>query len=118
MGDIGAEVVEQFVVHLLVRDLVHPAVGVVDDKELACAEKAVGDHQRADCVVTGTAPGVANHVSVAFLQAEDAVGVDPLINAGQDRQFQPRGPRQAAHPKRLNVQFVRVEQVFHQGHRV
>ena len=89
IGDIGAEVGEQFSVHLLVGDLAHPTVGVVDDQELTSAEQAIGDDERPDCVLAGAPARVANDVGVTLLKAQDTVWVDPRVHTGQDRQLQP-----------------------------
>src|SRR4051794_28247122 len=56
---------------LVVGEGEHPAVGVVDQDDLLGAEQALGDGQRADLVVGHHAPGIADHVGLALLQAQD-----------------------------------------------
>jgi hypothetical protein len=59
----------------------HPAVGVVDEDDLAGAQQALGDRERADLVVGDDAAGVADDVRLALVQAEDAVDVEPGVHA-------------------------------------
>jgi len=48
------------------------------------AEEALGDRQGADLVVGDDAAGVADDVRVALFEAEQAVGVQAGVHAGQD----------------------------------
>jgi len=47
----------------------HPAVGVVDEDDLARADQALGDGEGGDLVVGYHAPGVPDDVRVALLEA-------------------------------------------------
>jgi hypothetical protein len=47
----------------------HPAIGVVDQHDLARAQEALRDHQRPDRVVGDHAARVADHVRVSFLES-------------------------------------------------
>ena len=55
---------------LVVGEREHAAVGVVDEDDLLGPEQALRDRQRADLVVGHDAAGVADHVRVALLEAE------------------------------------------------
>src|SRR6185312_8391608 len=62
------EAAGQQVLHDLVREELHAAVGVVDDEPLLRTEELVGDDDRADGVVAGAAAGVADDVGIALAQ--------------------------------------------------
>ncbi len=55
--------------HDLVGKRLHAAVGMVDDEPLARAQLLVRNDRRADGVVAGAAPGVADDVGGAFRKA-------------------------------------------------
>ena len=76
---------------LVIGELGHAAVGVVDEDDLPGAEQPLADHQRADHVVGDDAAGVADDVRVAVGEAERGAHVEPGIHAGHDREVQ-RGP--------------------------
>jgi len=57
-----------------IGERLHATVGVMDYEPLACAEKLVADHKRANSVVAGAATGIANHVRVAFRKASELAG--------------------------------------------
>ena len=63
-----------------------PAVGVMDQQDLAGAELALADGQRADHVVGDHPARVSQHVRLADLEPEQAEDVDPRVHAGHDRQ--------------------------------
>jgi hypothetical protein len=60
-ADLGLDAVLQ----VLVAELLHAAVAVVDHRHLAGAEQPLGDHQRSDHVLGDRPAGVADHVRVA-----------------------------------------------------
>ena len=100
---------------LVVGEGQHPAVGVVDQDDLLGAEQALGDGQRADLVVGDDAARVADDVRVAFVQAEDAVDVEPGVHAGDDGDVLGRGQRERA-GEGLRVAGVVGEQIVGDGH--
>ena len=59
----------------------HAAVGVVDEDDLGRAEQPLADRQGPDLVVGDDAAGVPDDVRLAFLEAEDAVDVQPRVHA-------------------------------------
>ena len=77
--------------HIVIAKAQHPAVGVVDEHDLAGAQQALGYHQRAYHVVADHTAGVADHMGVAFLQAQQLVGVETSVHAGYDSQILGRG---------------------------
>src|SRR5699024_8327969 len=62
----------------------HAAVGVVDEDDLAGAEEALTDDERADLVLGDHPSGVADDVGIALLQSEQAEGVEPRVHARDD----------------------------------
>ena len=88
----------------VVGDLLHAAVGVVDQHHLARAQPPLRDRQRADHVVGDDAAGVAQHVRLAVAQPERGEDVEPRVHAGDDRQL----------PARLHVE-VPVGQELGEG---
>ena len=81
--------------HLLLRELVGAAAGVVDQHDLLRPQEALGQDQRPDDVVGDDAAHVAEDVGVAPLQPEDLHRVDPGIHTGDDGEAQPRGARES-----------------------
>src|SRR5215469_10030773 len=81
---------------LVVGEGQHPAVGVVDQHDLAGAEQALADGQRADLVVGDDPAGVADHVSFAVVQAEQPIDIEPGVHAGDDGDVLRRRHRQRA----------------------
>jgi len=77
--------------YLLVREGEHPAVGVVDEDDFACAQKTLGDGKRANLVVGYDTTGAADHVRVSLLEPEHPIDVKPGIHAGYDRYTLCRG---------------------------
>ncbi len=69
---------------------------MVDEDDLLGAEQPLGDRQRADLVVGDDAAGVADHVRVALLQAEQAVGVQARVHAREHRDLARGRQRQLA----------------------
>ena len=66
---------------------------MVDEDDLARAQKTLGDGERADLVVGYDPAGVADHVRVALLETEHPVDVEPSIHAGHHRHTLCRGAR-------------------------
>ena len=60
---------------------------MVDDHYFLGAEDVVGDDQRADGVFGGDAAGIANHVGVTDLVAEEFYQVHARVHAGEDGEF-------------------------------
>jgi hypothetical protein len=73
----------------------HAAVGVVDQNDLLGAEQSLGDRERANLVVGDDSARVADDMRVALLQAEQAVGVQPRVHAGQHGDLPAGGQRKA-----------------------
>src|SRR5258705_44377 len=67
---------------VFVGECEHPAVGVVDENDLLGTEQPLTDGERADLIVGDHAAGVADHVRLAVVQAEDRVHVQPGVHAG------------------------------------
>ena len=65
--------------------LLHAAVGVVDQHDLAGAEQPLADGQRPYHVVGDYAAGVPDHVRLAVAQAEQREDPHPGVHAGDDR---------------------------------
>ena len=65
---VGARVGLDLGFELVVGEGQHPAVGVVDQHDLAGAEQALGDGERADLVVGDDSAGVADDVRVALVR--------------------------------------------------
>src|SRR5215210_4393511 len=67
--------------HLVVFKGEHPAVGVVDQDDLARAQQALRYDERPDLVVRNDASRVAYDVRVALLETEHPENVQPRIHA-------------------------------------
>ncbi len=75
----------ELVLELVVGDLEQAAVRVVDQHDLLGAQLVLGDGQRPDLVVGDHPAGVADHVGVALLQAQQPGGDHAGVHAGHDR---------------------------------
>ncbi len=100
---------------LVVGEGQHPAVGVVDEDDLLGAQQPLRDGQRADLVVGDHPTGVADHVRLALVQAEQAVDVQPGVHAGDDGDVLGRRQRERA-GEGLGVAGVVGEQFVRDGH--
>src|SRR5437868_3861143 len=80
---------------LLVGELEHPAVGVVDQRDLLGAEQVLRDRERADRVVRDDAAGVADDMGIAGLEPERVARIEPRVHARENREL-PAGPRMSA----------------------
>ena len=85
------------------------------EHDLLRAEQALADRQGPDLVVGDDAPGVADHVRLALVQAEGAVDVEAGVHAGQDGDVLGRGQGQRA-GEGLGVAGVVGEQFVGDGH--
>src|SRR3954447_23199573 len=100
LADVGVEVVEglggparldagvgvERRAELVVREGEHPAVGVVDQDDLAGAEQTLADRQAAETVLRDHTSRIADHVGVALAEAEQPVGVEARVHARDDGQ--------------------------------
>jgi hypothetical protein len=93
-GDPG--LVLEFVEELLVGEGDHAAIGVIDDDEFLRAQQVMGNDQRAQGVFGGDAPGIANDVRVAGLEAEKLLNGEAGVHAGEDGEFFGGGHGEAA----------------------
>ena len=93
-----------------------PALGVVDQQDLAGAQHVLGDGQRADGVLGDDAAGVADDVGVADLEPEHAEQRHPRVHAGDHGHRAGRAHRLAAGelPRPL---LVRRQHPVDLGHR-
>src|SRR5215216_5599818 len=103
---------------LVVGEGEHPAVGVVDEDDLARAEQALGDRQRTDLVVCNDPACVADDVRIALLQPEDLVHVEAGVHAGDHRNSPGRRQRQGPLIEGLGVGRVILEQLLLHAHRL
>ena len=93
----------------------HAAIRVMDHDDLARAEQLLGDDQRAEGV-TGEAPGIADDVRIAFLEAKRPRGNESGVHAGDDRDL-PRGrQRQFALGEAGGIAGVRGNEFFGDRH--
>jgi hypothetical protein len=90
---------------------------VVDENDLVGAEQTLADDQRPDLVVGDDSARIANHVGVAFGQAQQSERVQPCIHTGDDRYVEPRRHRQPALVKANFVGAGILEQVIGNAHR-
>ena len=74
----------------LIRKGLHATVSVMDDEPLACTEKLVADHKRANSIVARAAAGIPNHMGVAFGEAGELCRIEARVHASQNREA-PRG---------------------------
>jgi len=84
---------------IVILESQHPAVGVVDDHELSCAQQIVGDDQRPQRVFYRDTTGVSNHMNVPhhrgtplltwqYPETREGGGVtdiQPVLPSGLDR---------------------------------
>lgn len=75
-----AQVLDDDGVALLVVECQHATVCVLDNDDLPCSEQVLRDDDAADRVL-GAAPGVADNVGLADLDAELCGGVDTCVHA-------------------------------------
>jgi hypothetical protein len=57
----------------------HPALGVMDEHDLSCAEQALRYQKRTNDVLADHATGVADYVSASKLEAEHPINVETRI---------------------------------------
>src|SRR4051812_28034287 len=116
-----ARVRPEVLLHLRIKVLVleglHSAVGVVDHEDLVGAEQPLRDHDRAQRVLH-TPTGVADHVSVALLESQEAARQEARIHACDDDRLLRRRDRQVALRERGRVALVRLEELVGDGHGV
>ena len=108
-SQLGAEAV--------VADLLHAAVGVVDQHHLARPQLPLRDGERADHVVGDDAAGVAQHVRLAVTQPERGEDVESRVHAGDDRQPAARADVEVALGQRVGEGAVVGEQLVDRVHR-
>src|SRR5262249_53162169 len=70
----------------LIRKGLHATVSVMDDEPLACTEKLVADHKRANSIVARAAAGIPNHMRVAFGEAGELCRIEACVHASQNRE--------------------------------
>ena len=112
------DVVLDRALELVVGEGEHPAVGVVDEDDLLGPEQALGDRQRADLVVGDHAAGVADDVGVALLQAEQGVGIQARVHAGEHGDLPGRRDRQIALVEARGVGLGVAQQLIGGAHGV
>ena len=69
---------------------------MVDQDDLIGAEETLRNHKAAKCVLGGDSSSIADHVGVAFLQAECLSRIQSRVHAGKDRHLLGRWQRQVA----------------------
>src|ERR1035437_9130508 len=79
----GFKTVGEQTAHHLVREVLHPAVCVVDDKELPRAQQLVADHKGADGIVACSNARIADHMSIAFCKPRVLGRVKTRVHARQ-----------------------------------
>jgi hypothetical protein len=94
----------------------HSAIRVVDQDDLAGAQKTLRDSQGSDLVVGYDASGVANHVRVTLLKPQHTVDVQARVHAGDHGHTLSRGQREVALVERLGVSLVVVQQLVGYAH--
>jgi hypothetical protein len=92
--DVGAGLLDQVPMHVVVLEREQPAAGVLDDDDLLGAEQVLTDDQGADRVVGREAAGVADDVGVARPEPERVLDREPGVHAGQDGELPARRQRQ------------------------
>ena len=75
---------------------IDPALGVLDDEDLAGLQQRLGERQRAHDVFGDDAARIADHVRVPRPQPEDRGRVDSGVHAGDDRDPRARSRRRIA----------------------
>ena len=96
---------------LVLDDRLQAAVGVVHQHDLASAEAALRDDQRADDVVGHHATGIADDVCITVRQTEHLEDVHAAVHARDDGQLPPGSQRQALVTELLDVLGVVGEQL-------
>ena len=102
--------------HLVIAKGEHPAVRVMDQDDLVGAEQPLGDRQGANGVIGGDPAGVADDVSIAFLQAQNLVDMQAGIHAGEDGQLLRRWQRQRPFVERTSIGLVVLQQLVSHAH--
>jgi hypothetical protein len=69
---------------LLVREGEHAAVCVMNHQDRVRAEQPLGDDERAQGILCDATAGVADHVGIAQVQAEEGERFEPRVHAGHD----------------------------------
>src|ERR1700685_175993 len=72
--------------HDVTREKLHPAIGVMNDKEFPRPQQLVADHERADGVVTGAPARIANYVGISLGETGILGGIEPGIHTGENRE--------------------------------
>lgn len=67
----------------------------MNQNDLGRPEQALADGQRAQLFLRDEAAGVADHMGVALMQSEQALDVQPCVQAGDDRHPLGRRKREA-----------------------
>src|SRR5680860_473589 len=116
VGRVNAGLRRELAAQLVVGEREHPAVGVVDHEVLTGAEQLRGDDEAAQRVVGGAPAGVAHHMRIADLEAEEALRMEPGVHAGQDSNPAGRRHRLARLIEVGGVAAVVVEQDLSGAH--
>jgi hypothetical protein len=82
------------------------------------AEQLMRDDKRADGIVAGAAPGIADDVSIPFLETSELGGIEARIHAGEDGKAASRWQGETAFVAELRcIGFIRrkhfIENVGH-----
>ena len=94
----------------------HPAVGVVDQDDLLGPEQPLRDGQGADLVVGDDPAGVADHVGVALVDAEDVRRHHARVHAGHDGDLERGRERQVALVEAVGVALGIADQLVGGAH--
>ncbi len=92
-------------------DRLQAAIRVVDQQDLACAEQALREHQRANDVVGDDAAGIADDVRVAVGEAQHLEDVHAAVHTSNDRQPAARGQGQIAVGELTHIGIVVGQQL-------
>jgi hypothetical protein len=74
---VGPRLLGESFLELLGGERQHPAVGVMDDHELSCAQELGGDDERANRIIGGSPSRVSDDVGVSDVQPQEPLRVKP-----------------------------------------
>src|SRR3954453_19722628 len=79
----GLEAVSEQPPHHVICEEPHAAIRVMDYKEFSRTKQFVADDEGTDSIIAGPAPGITDHVRVAFSKSGELGGIEACIHACQ-----------------------------------
>ena len=117
LAGVPAEVLLHLGAQIAVCEREHPAIGVMDHRDLGGAEQPLRDHQRTKRVACSSA-GVPDDVGVTLFQTERLARQDTRVHAGENGDAPLGRQREMAAIEGAGVALVGLNQLVYGGHGV